>query len=182
MTTSFRRFDAQHPLKILIDTNIWLDYFLARSDQHRVVSEFLALAVERKDLMLYVTPLSLKDIAYQLASQMQLDARRAGREVDTHVAAAAREVSWGCVRNVLKKAIVAPVGNTEVLNAFVFKRFHDDLEDDLILGTLDAIDGDYLMTHDAALARHTGDLCITAEEGLALLAYTASANTPEARS
>lgn len=69
-----------------------------------------------------------------------------------------------------------------MLNAFVFKRFHDDFEDDLILGTLDAIDGDYLMTHDAALARHTGDLCITAEEGLALLAYTASANTPAARS
>lgn len=182
MTTSFRRFDAQRPLKILVDTNIWLDYFLARSDQHRVVSAFLAHAVEREDVMLYVTSLSLKDIAYQLASQMKLDARRAGREVDAHAAAAAREVSWGCVRNVLKKAIVAPVGNTEMLNAFVFKRFHDDLEDDLVLGALDAIDGDYLMTHDAALARHTGDLCITAEEGLALLAYTASANTPEARS
>lgn len=181
MTTSFRRFDAQRPLKILVDTNIWLDYFLARSNQHRTVSEFLTRTVEREDVVLYVASLSLKDIAYQLASQMKLDARRAGREVDAHIAAAAREVSWGCVRNVLKKAIVAPVGNTEVLNAFVFKRFHDDLEDDLVLGALDAIDGDYLMTHDAALARHTEDLCITAEEGLALLAYNASVNTPESR-
>ena len=164
-----RTFSRQRPLKILVDTNVWFDYFLARSDCHKAAAQFLACGMEREDVALFIASLSLKDLACQLSNQMKLDARRAGREVDASVASAAREVSWACVRNVLEKALVAPVGHTEVLNAFAYRRIHNDLEDDLILGALDAIEGDYLMTHDAALARHTGDLCITAEEGLQLL-------------
>ena len=125
--------------------------------------------MERENVALFIASLSLKDLAYQLSNKMKLDARRAGCEVDASVASAAREVSWACVRNVLEKARVAPVGHTEVLNAFTYRRIHNDFEDDLILGALDAIEGDYLMTHDAALTRHTGDICITAEEGLQLL-------------
>ena len=35
---------------------------------------------------------------------------------------------------------------------------------------LDAVDASFLMTYDDALRRHVGDFCITAEEGLELLA------------
>ena len=161
---------AHTPIKILVDTNIWLDYFLARGTHHDAVSAFLAEAYKREDVALYVPSLSLKDLAYQLASLMKLDARRAGKDITPEIAAAAREVSWGCVRNVLEKALVAPIGHTEVLGAFTYKRIHDDLEDDLVLAAADTVGADCLMTHDATLKRHMGDLCLTAEEGLALLA------------
>lgn len=157
------------PIKIMVDTNILLDYFLARGDHHRAVSTFVARAFEREDIVLYVSPLSLKDLAYQIANLMKLDARRAGREITPDIAAAARETAWGCVRNVLEKALVAPTGAAEVLGAFTYKRMHDDFEDDLVLAALDAADVHLLMTHDAKLARHIGESCITAEEGLQLL-------------
>ncbi|WP_418722683.1 type II toxin-antitoxin system VapC family toxin [Enorma sp.] len=169
MTKSPRE-GARLPIKILVDTNIWLDYFLARSGHHHAVSTFIAKAYEREDIVLYVPSLSLKDLAYQLASLMKLDARRAGKDVTPDIAAAACEVSWGCVRNVLEKALVAPIGHTEVLGAFTYKRIHDDFEDDLVLAALGAVDANFLMTHDAALRRHVGDFCITVEEGLELLA------------
>lgn len=167
--TESSRVGISHPIKILIDTNIWLDYFLARGSHHDAVSTFIARACEREDITLYIPSLSLKDIAYQLASLMKLDARRAGKDITPDIAAAAREVSWGCVRNVHEKALVAPIGRTEVLGAFTYKRIHDDFEDDLVLASLDAAGCQLLMTHDAALRRHMGGLCLTAEEGLELL-------------
>lgn len=169
MTKSPRE-GARLPIKILVDTNILLDYFLARSAHHHAVSAFIARAYEREDIVLCVPSLSLKDLAYQLASLMKLDARRAGKDITPDIAAAAREVSWGCVRSVLEKALVGPIGHTEVLGAFTYKRIHDDFEDDLVLAALDAVDANFLMTHDDALGRHVGDFCITAEEGLELLA------------
>lgn len=167
--TESPRADISLPIKILVDTNVWLDYFLARGAHHDAVSMFVARACEREDIALCIPSLSLKDLAYQLASFMKLDARRAGKDVTPDIAAAAREVSWGCVRNVLEKALVAPVGRAEVLSAFTYKRIHDDFEDDLVLASLDAAGCQLLMTHDTALKRHMGDLCLTAEEGLELL-------------
>ena len=120
---------------------------------HHAVSTFIAKTYGREDIALYVPSLSLKDLAYQLASLMKLDARRAGKDITPDIAAAAREVSWGCVRSVLEKALVAPVSRTEVL----------------VLAALDAVDASFLMTHDDALRQHVGDFCITAEEGLELL-------------
>ena len=168
MTKSPRK-DVRSPIKILVDTNIWLDYFLARGAHHHAVSTFIAMAYGHEDIALYVPSLSLKDLAYQLASLMKLDARRAGKDITPDIAAAAREVSWGCVRNVLEKALVAPIGHAEVLGAFTYKRVHDDFEDDLVLAALDAVGANFLMTHDDALRRHAGNFCITSEEGLELL-------------
>lgn len=156
-------------LRLLLDTNIWLDYFLARSTHHAVVDTLIASAANREDIALYVTSLSLKDIAYQLAAQMQADVRRSGKRVDENSASAAREVAWGCVRNVLEKAIVLPIGYDEVLRAFTFKPLHDDLEDDLVLGAMEASGVAVLVTHDQKLAKHAEGICFTAEEALALL-------------
>ena len=149
-------------LRLLVDTNIWLDYFLARSTHHAVVDTLIASAANRESL-------SLKDIAYQLAAQMKADVRRSGKQVDENSASAAREVAWGCVRNVLEKAIVLPIGYDEILRAFTFKPLHDDLEDDLVLGAMEASGVAVLVTHDQKLAKHAEGACVTAEEALALL-------------
>lgn len=177
--TESPRAGIRTPVKILVDTNIWLDHFLARGTHHDAVSAFMAKAYQREDITLYVPSLSLKDLAYQLASLMKLDARRAGKEVTPEIAAAAREVSWGCVRNVLEKALVAPIGRTEALGAFTYKRIHDDFENDLVLASLGAAGCQFLMTHDTALRRHMGDLCLTAEEGLELLAELDASRAPQ---
>ena len=52
----------------------------------------------------------------------------------------------------------------------ITKRICDDFEDNLILAALDAVDANFLMTHDTILKRYAGDFCITAEEGITLLA------------
>ena len=65
---------------------------------------------------------------------MKEQARRCDGELKPEAAAAACEVAWGCVRNMLDRAIVIPVGQAEILQAFTYKRIHDDLEDDIVPG------------------------------------------------
>ena len=38
-------------LKLLIDTNVWLDYFLARTNATRPIVELLSRAVEAEDIV-----------------------------------------------------------------------------------------------------------------------------------
>ena len=79
---------------------------------------------------------------------MKEQARRCDGELKPEAAAVACEVAWGCVRNMLDRAIVIPVGQAEILQAFTYKRIHDDLEDDIVLGAAYRAGIDYIVTHD----------------------------------
>lgn len=157
------------PLKLLVDTNVWLDYFLARNPRHREVARLLATAAKSESAVLYVASLSLKDVAYLLACDMKRGARKAGREITPQVVAAARETAWACVRKVVDFALVAPVGHAEVLQGFAYKAVHDDFEDDLILGVAYRTGVDYIVTHDDELARRSPIPCLDATAACGLV-------------
>ena len=156
-------------MKLLIDTNIWVDYFLSRSSECRAVTKLLSLAAASESFALYVVSHSIKDISYILASTMKEQARRCDGELKPEAAAAAREVAWGCVRNMLDRAIVIPVGQAEILQAFTYKRIHDDLEDDIVLGAAYRAGIDYIVTHDKPISCHSPIPCIDVTQALELL-------------
>ena len=151
---------ARGPLKLLVDTNVWLDYFLARSRTHAEAAELIAAADGSERIELLTSSLSLKDLAYVLAQDMKVGARAAGAEVTPEVAAAARETAWACARFVLDASLVVPVGRDEVLRAFALRPVHDDLEDDLLLGAACRAGADYVVTHDRELARRSPVPCV----------------------
>ena len=154
------------PVKLLLDTNVWLDYFLARTPGHHAASELLELAEGSERIALYTSSLSIKDLAYLLERDMKMGAREAGVTVTEQVSAAARETAWGCVRLVLEQSLIVPVGHPEVLQAFTLKSVHDDLEDDLLLGSAYRADVDYVVTYDATLARRSPVKCVSVYEAL----------------
>lgn len=157
------------PLKLLVDTNVWMDYFLVRQEPHREAAELVRLAFGSEDVVLYVASLSLKDLSYLLESVFRRDARAATGEVSPQAAAAARETAWGCVRAVVDKALIVPVGHAEVLQAFTLRSVHDDFEDDLLLGCAYRADVDYVVTGDVALARRSPVPCIGAARAVELI-------------
>lgn len=154
--------------KLLLDTNVWLDYFLARTPGHAAATELVALAADAEDLALYTSSLSIKDVAYLLERDMKAGARESGVTVTEDVAAAAREVAWGCVRLILKSSLIVPVGHPEVLQAFTLKSVHDDLEDDLLIGLAYRAEVDYVVTYDAKLARRSPVPCLDVSGALNL--------------
>ena len=154
------------PVKLLLDTNVWLDYFLARTPGHQAASELLELAEGSERIALYTSSLSIKDLAYLLERDMKTGAREAGVSVTEQVSAAARETAWGCVRLVFEQSLIVPVGHPEVLQAFTLKSVHDDLEDDLLLGSAYRADVVDLVTYDTKLARRSPVTCVTVCEAL----------------
>lgn len=153
------------PLKLLVDTNIWLDYFLGRTKSSGAVTRLLSIAEEAETVALYSSSLSVKDVYYVLGRTMKADARRDGA-LSSEVIAGADETAWACVRLIRQKSIIAPVGADEVFDSFVFRSYHNDFEDDLILGVANRIDVDYVVTEDKGLIKHTNGVCIDAATAL----------------
>lgn len=100
-------------LKLLIDTNVWLDYFLARTNATRPIVELLSRAAEAEDIVLFSSSLSVKDVYYILGRTMKADTRREGLSLEA--IAGADETAWACVRLIRQKSIIASVGADEVL-------------------------------------------------------------------
>lgn len=155
--------------KFLVDTNVWLDHFLARTERHGEVSAFLGRAHCSETAALYVASLSIKDVAFLLERTMKSYARADGRPLSEDVAAAARETAWGCVRSMVALAMIVPVGFDEVMRACTYKGVHDDFEDDLILGAATRAGVDYILTHDQTFAKRAPVPCIDVGQAAQLL-------------
>lgn len=168
---------AKRPLKLLIDTNIWLDYFLGRTNATGPTVELFSRAAEAEDIVLFSSSLSVKDIYYILGRTMKADARREGA-LTPEAIAAADETAWACVRLIRQKSIIASVGADEVFDSFVFKHHHNDFEDDLILGVANRIDADYVVTGDKDLIKHTNGVCIDVYQALRLVGETSGTSMP----
>lgn len=153
-------------VKFLVDSNIWLDYFLRREPGYRDALRFLSLIACSEEACMYTASLTVKDVAYLLSNDMKKGARERGDKITPDLVSAANEVAWGCVRTIRDFGYIAPVGQREIWNAFMFKHLHSDLEDDILLGAGETIDADYIVTHDKLLQKHAPDICISAAEAL----------------
>lgn len=160
--------EASLPLRLLIDTNVLLDYYLGRPSSLAGMKKLIERARESEKLILYVSALSLKDVYFVLGRTLKMAARNEGALTDGAIDAA-NETAWACIRDIREIAIIAPVGTDEVLDSFVFKRHHNDFEDDLILGVANRVDADYVVTGDRDLIAHTNGVCIDVARAVELL-------------
>ncbi len=167
---------TKRTLKLLIDTNVWLDYFLARTNATRPIVELFSRAAEAEDIVLFSSSLSVKDVYYILGRTMKADARRGGA-LTPETIAGADETAWACIRLIRQKSIIASVGADEVFDSFVFRHHHNDFEDDLILGVANRIDADYVVTEDKNLIKHTNGVCIDAHQALRLVGEASGPST-----
>ena len=153
-------------LKLLIDTNVWMDYFSGRSDRTANVAHLIEIADASERIALFAS------------SAIKQECRRKTGSLSDNAIAAADETAWACVRQMRELALIAPVGADEVFDSFVFKYHHNDFEDDLILGVANRIDADYVVTEDKNLIKHTNGVCINVDQALRLVE---GSNAPSVR-
>ena len=169
-------------LKLLIDTNVWMDYFSGRSDRTANVARLFEIADVSEQIALFASSLSVKDVSYLVSAAIKRECRRKnGSLSDNAIAAAgetAAETAWACVRLIRQKSIIASGGADEVFDSFVFKYHHNDFEDDLMLGVANRIDADHVVTEDKNLIKHTNGVCINVEQALKLVE---GSNVPSTR-
>lgn len=156
-------------LKLLIDTNVWMDYFSGRSDRTANVVHLIEIADASELIALFASSLSVKDVSYLVSAAIKKECRRKNGSLSDSAIAAADETAWACVRQMRELALIAPVGADEVFDSFVFKHHHNDFEDDLMLGVANRTDADYVVTEDKNLIKHTNGVCINVEKALRLV-------------
>lgn len=160
---------TNYPYKILIDTNVWLDYFLCRDAQTHKATRDLVVAAIMGDAVLYTSPASLADVFFVLGQEAKGFLRDDGETVGKERAAAVRESSWASLRAIMELSLIVPLAQAEALSAFTFRDLHDDFEDDLILAAAARADVDYLVTSDKRLRLHAPRACLSVEDMLTVL-------------
>ncbi len=138
---------------ILVDTNVWLDYFIPNRGGRADAIAFLRGACEADADLLYAAA-SSKDLFYLIASEHKAWYRRAHGELTHEAAAAATSLAWDCLENLSELATPVPCDLSDIWLAKKHRALHSDYEDDLVIAAALRAHADLLVTNNAALCSH----------------------------
>lgn len=152
-------------LKILLDTNVWLDYFIDRSATHDLAHDIVTKCIRGGHQLLAAAP-STKDCFFLVAQELKRLERAESGRITESAANAINEVAWACVLSMRKLAYIVPTDDTDVIEASILRSAHADFEDNLILAAAARAQADYIITSDKALIAHMPNTCISLNDAL----------------
>lgn len=155
-------------LTMLLDTNVWLDYYLPWRNGSVAARQLIAHAIEQGQTLAYAVT-SIKDVYYLVAAEHKRAERAETGRLTESAARAATATAWGCVNNMQGIACALPLDHTDVWVASKQRALHGDLEDDLLIASALRAKVDYLVTNDDALLRHCPVAALCASDMCKLL-------------
>lgn len=157
------------PASILVDTNVWVDYFIAGRSGNADAVEFLETAWRESAQLLYPIG-ALQDIFAVLIMELKRETRMV-REVDEACMAALRRIAWGCVDSIRDGACAVGADESDAWLACKYRKINWDLEDNMVLAAAERAGADYLVTSDRVLiskanvaAMRPGDMAALLQE------------------
>lgn len=156
-------------LRLLIDTNVWMDYFLDRSASHDLARSVI-LEATRREVCLLSAIHSAKDCFFLIQLELKRMERSENGCVSDQAASAIREVAWSCMRAMRQLSTVVAADMADMVEAAVMRDLHPDFEDNLIGAAVLRAGADHVVTSDRALLAHQPVSCITLEQALRLIA------------
>lgn len=153
---------------LLIDTNVWLDYYLPDRAGSDKATSLMSFALARDCPLLYPTAI-VKDVFYLTANTFKWDARAQKGALSADDAATATEIAWGCVSNMRENATAVGADESDVWLACKLRGIHDDLEDNLVIAAAQRAKATYLVTNDETLIKHAPVATLTPDDALGML-------------
>lgn len=139
---------------LLVDTNIWLDYFIPERANHKLVLQFIQKAIEADAELLYAA-ISAKDIYYQFAKDRKMKARLENNGTlspeDSHTI---NVIAEAVIKNLSQIATGVACDSSDIWLAQKYCTQHSDFEDNFIVTAAQRAKADYLVTNDEKLLRH----------------------------
>lgn len=157
---------GREPLRLLVDTNIWLDYFLERRECNMALAA-IHRAYEMGDLMA-VTPTITKDVFFITSASLKKRMREEGLEISNGLGKGSNAVAWECLKTMQKLTLVLNVGMLEHVGAMFLGSEYPDYEDDLLIATARNAKIDHIITNDKGLLKSAKTLALTPQEYLEL--------------
>lgn len=156
------RVTSKH-LRLLIDTNVWLDYFMRSGGAQGTCERLFEAAVEAEADLL-VSPTTLKDVFYLIQRRFKRQDTLEGKTGTSYEPAA-----WACIEFMLEIATPSPLSLVECSMARTLHGKFGDYEDNLILATGESAQADYIVTSDNPLLARFPEACITPVRAIELL-------------
>ena len=82
--------------RLLIDTNVWVDYYIDRSPGHQAARALITNAL-RQDAVLYISTLSMKDVFFIIDQTLKRYARQELGKLTDSSRAAATEIALSLI-------------------------------------------------------------------------------------
>ncbi len=149
---------------LLLDTNVWLDYFMGEGPSLDEISGLIAGGQAGAATLLYA-PTTAKDLFYLIPRRLRARGGGGSGDAATSYAPAA----WACLDRMMEIAVAAPLSFPECELARMLRRKFPDFEDNLIIAAAEAGKADYIVTQDREFLRLAPEMCIAPARALELL-------------
>lgn len=159
------------PRAILLDTNVWVDFFVGARPGHSLARQLILKAHELQIPLAYAV-VSMKDIYYLVGNYFKACSREEnGGALPQDAAAAAEIAAWACLDEMDNLGTAIPADLMDIKAAFHEREVHRDFEDDLIISAARRAHADCLVTSDKKLAEHSPVLGLGVAEMLEVLEH-----------
>lgn len=148
---------------IVVDKNVWLDFYISERPQHDSAVRFLATA-EKYNANLAMPADTVKDVFYLVGRHMKGLVRETGGIVDEPTARAVGDFAWSCVDHLTSLAVSIPQDDRTAWLARHYRDITSDYEDGTVLASCELSKARYLVTHDKKLASRASVAAKTADE------------------
>lgn len=155
-------------IKMLVDTNVWLDNYIPDRPLAEDSRRLLTYGVQQDVAVLY--PLrALNDVFWHVTRDRKRWAIKEYGKLSEAFARAINSEAWDCVKSMTETG--CPVG-ADVSDVFVAQHLqdiHNDFEDDMVLAAAKRASVDYLVTSDRRLIQKSIVPALTPQDMLAVL-------------
>lgn len=154
-------------LRLLVDTNVWVDSFLGYRPGHKAAMDFIAAAQGVSAQLLYPVG-AMQDVFAILIMELKRKTRET-REVDEACMNVIRRVAWGCIDSLTEGAAAVGADGSDVWLASKYRAVNWDLEDNMVLAAAKRAEADYLVTSDKVLIAKSSVAALAPADMAALL-------------
>ena len=148
---------------IVVDKNIWLDFYLHERPLHEEAARFIRVA-EKYNANLGTPADAVNEVFYTVGRYLKQQVRENGGTVDECTARAINNFAWGCVDHMTDLAISVPMDDRTAWLARHYRDITSDYEDASVLASCELCQANYLVTHDKRLAAQANIATKTATE------------------
>lgn len=153
---------------LVLDTNVWLDYYLPFRAGHGVAGKLLTFAATHNTNLLYAAH-SVVDIFYIVEAQTKRAIATLGVQPSEESSRVAKAMAYDAIKNLGEIATAVGVDQSDMWLMQKYYRIHPDIEDDLIMAAAIRARADYLITNDKQLLQHAVVPVLTPEDFLRLV-------------
>ena len=140
------------PVRYLLDTNIWLYYFLGEDAYKHEIMDLIASGQD-DGVDILSTPTTANALFYVLPRAL----RRAGAIGPDETMCS---IAWGCLERMFELATPAPQSAAECHIARTLRSTIPDFEDAMIIAAAETAGADYIVTLDKELLRDMPEVCV----------------------